>query len=324
MNPYTTLTIPIRNEPPEDIQITLDSLLNQTVPPNQILICDASDSEPTIFILRKYETENPLIKIIDQTGRGVGDARQTIYEHCITYSDIIITVDVGLKFHPDFIENHIAKHLKHPEVGVVSGHGMKIGGDFIDPEGNGLYFSQSHSSFKKEALLKVNGWERQFPREEDVDIRIRLKSANILSLLSDDVEPETYFQSKDRKIAYESINRPNSVGFLKKYGLDYVSILPKHIIRDMVVTALFMAIIVSIPLAVIYHPFFLVLPLIIWFILIISKAVTLPFTTLKNLRIAFTLFELTKDLFGGYSVIKSVYKYYMVENNQEWNLAGYK
>ena len=324
MTPYTTLTIPIRNESPEDLKITLDSLLNQTIPPNQILICDASVAEPTISTLRKYEIENPLIKIIKQKGKGVGNARQTIYEHCISYSDIIITVDVGLKFYPTFVENHIEKHRAHPEVGVVSGHGMKIGGDLIHPEGGGLYFSQSHSSFKKEALLKVNGWERHFPREEDLDIRIRLKRAKILSLLSDDVEPESYFQSKDRKIAYESINRPNSPGFIKKYGLDYVNIQPNHIIRDIVVIALFISIIFFTPLGIIYHPVVMVIPLFIWYVIILSKVVLLPFNALKNLRIAFTLFELTKDLFGGYSVIKSVYKYFIVENNHEWNLAGYE
>ena len=57
------------------IQITLESVLHQTIAPTEILVMDDGSTDETISILGSYK---PRISVFQQRNRGVADARNEL------------------------------------------------------------------------------------------------------------------------------------------------------------------------------------------------------------------------------------------------------
>lgn len=71
-----SVVIPVFNMQ-EFLPDTIDSVLSQTSPPDQIIIVDDGSTDHSLEIARKYEKDNELIKVISQTNRGLPSARNT-------------------------------------------------------------------------------------------------------------------------------------------------------------------------------------------------------------------------------------------------------
>lgn len=125
MNYY--IVIPAHNEQ-EFISLTLESLVNQTVLPNKLVIVNDNSSDETANIVLKYAQKYPFIDLIEKTsalihlpGSKVIQAFQTGFESLDDDYDFIVKADADLIFPLNYFET-IIKHFKSDDrIGMAGG-----------------------------------------------------------------------------------------------------------------------------------------------------------------------------------------------------------
>ena len=235
-----TVGIPTPNNA-ETIRETLAQLLMGNRVPDRIQIVDASTDETPETIERVASETAVDIRCADQqeTGRGVGAARQQIYHQF--EGDILACLDTNIRVDETWLQRRVQFHARHPEYDVLSATPLAdADGEVRDPK-RGYYFNQNNCSITRGALDRVNGWDPWFQRGEDWEMGIRLwrSGARMYAMHELDGEPMTPDSlSEDvRKAA----NRPSSVAFLRKYGLWYLTFHPTHVLGDVASVALVLA-----------------------------------------------------------------------------------
>lgn len=160
----------------------LDSVLNQTLLPEKIIIIDDGSNEETLEILR--EIQSPIVQIIYQENTGVCTARNRAIDNATT--EYILTLDADDYFERTFIEKAFNVVSSQANVGVVCCYyqGFKIDNSLmavIKPLGglvnnflvqnNGL----GNCLFRKACWEKVNGYDVRFDKGyEDWDFWISI------------------------------------------------------------------------------------------------------------------------------------------------------
>lgn len=244
-----TVGIPTKDNA-DTIRATLESLVDGTHPPDRILVVDASDDE-TPDIVRDVADESDVpIDYVRQSreGRGVGAARQEIYERFD--GDVLACLDTNLEIPDDWLERRMRFHETHSEYGVLTGT-KTPGLDEPAEPGAGEYFRQGNCSITCEALDRVGGWDPWFARGEDWDMHLRLAAAGVESYTMSAVgathrDEETPLQKVSKKLG-----RPSSVAFLRKYGLWYLRRHPMHVLGD-VVSVVSLLVLVVLPVLAIW------------------------------------------------------------------------
>lgn len=91
------------------IRATLDSVLQQTLPPNEILVLDDGSTDDTSSILYSY---SPRVTVLQQKNQGVAAARNVLCEHA--RGDLIAFVDQDDIWHPTYLEKQSKSFGDHP------------------------------------------------------------------------------------------------------------------------------------------------------------------------------------------------------------------
>lgn len=216
------------------IRETLESLIDQTRQPDRIIVVDASTDETPEIIGNVAEETDVTITLLRQseTGRGVGGARQEIYE--ALSEDVLACLDTQKRVAEDWVETRLRFHSEHPEYDVLSG--VRTEGEPIDRPAEGVkdpyYLRQSNCSITKEALDRVSGWDPWMARGEDWDLRIRLWRAGVQSWVKSDLGCEFIELDDPTDVITKILDRPSSVDYLRKYGLWYARFHPVHVLGD--------------------------------------------------------------------------------------------
>lgn len=92
------------------IAATLDSVLCQTVPPDEILVMNDGSTDETLDILRSYE---PHIKVFSQSNIGLGATRNVLISK--TRCEMIAFLDADDLWHPRYLETQRKLFDLHPE-----------------------------------------------------------------------------------------------------------------------------------------------------------------------------------------------------------------
>lgn len=150
----------------DSIALLLDSLLNQTKKPDQIIIVDGGSEDKTVEIIRHYQQKDSRIKLlVEKCSRAKGRN----YACEIAKSEIIAMTDAGCIADRDWIKNITAPFSK-TKVDVVAGfYLMKAENSFetaesfflgVTPGNFNVNFLPSTRSvaFKKEIWEKVGGF----------------------------------------------------------------------------------------------------------------------------------------------------------------------
>ena len=299
---------------------TIEMLLGQTRSPDRIVFCDKSDDQ-TRERIRDFQQEDQdvSIEILDQEGSGVADAYNEILKYVSGEYDLFATIQTDLTIDENWLGGHLEIHEKHPEIDMVTGAGgdRKMSSYEATPD-NSAYYTGRNFSVKAGVLERVDGWDTNFLRGEDWDMRIRLAGAGTRVFASEELLHD--WQQSEPSISLSKAKRkPTSVTFLSKYGNWYTKFHPSHVLSDiMSVTAIVGAggtvgLLPIVPTMAAASAFLLSLSVVIYWIGHISTRGGVDGDRLLG--------PTRKQLLNGIAVFYAFNR--VVLNDVEWNLTGF-
>ncbi len=122
-----TIIIPAHNEA-EYIGQTLNSLVNQSLRPHQLMVVDDNSTDTTSGIVKEYTSSHPWIKLIHikssekhLPGSKIVNAFKEGIKHVGTDYDLICKFDADLIFPRDYLKTIADHYLSNPKVGMAGG-----------------------------------------------------------------------------------------------------------------------------------------------------------------------------------------------------------
>jgi GT2 family glycosyltransferase len=164
----------------------LDSLFQQTRPPDEILIIDDGSTDATREIAKKYD----VVLVAHDGNLGLARARNTALQHAT--GDIIVYFDADTLPDRKNIERMLAEY-RYPEIAAVGGQELFSRSSRRVDLWRNLFWRQTHGhkridsvwmlmglccSYRKEILVEMGGFDEEYVTNgEDVDMGIRLTKA---------------------------------------------------------------------------------------------------------------------------------------------------
>ena len=109
------------------IQATLESIFQQTILPDEVLVLDDGSTDSTVSILNSYK---PRITVFQQSNKGVATARNKLCE--LAQGELIAFLDHDDIWHPSYLEIQRKLFVDYPSaVAFFTGH--------VDFSGYGIY-----------------------------------------------------------------------------------------------------------------------------------------------------------------------------------------
>lgn len=218
----------------ETIADSIEMVLSQQRTPDRVVICDKSD-DATAAVARSYQGNDAdvTIEVIKQQGDGVANAYNEILEHVRGEYDLFIAMQTNLVFEDDWIAGHIELHETHPDIDMVTGDNKA--NDPTDREvepDEGPYYVGRNFSAKSGVLERVDGWDENFLRGEDWDMRIRLSGAGV-RVYARTAIGYTWQQDDPYVTLSKAKRKPTSITFLSKFGTYYLRYHPSHVVADL-------------------------------------------------------------------------------------------
>jgi glycosyltransferase involved in cell wall biosynthesis len=159
------------------LQPLLDSILDQTRPPDEVVICDGGSTDDTLAVLNEYRQWMPL-RIIEAPGSNISQGRNRAI--AAASGDIIAATDAGVVLSPDWLESLVAPFADdsvfvvggwfepdpYTDFEVVLGSTVLPSRNDIDPA---TFLPSSRSiAFRKEAWAAVGGYPEWLEHSEDL------------------------------------------------------------------------------------------------------------------------------------------------------------
>lgn len=184
--PTLTVVIPSRGTPPEVLLKTVESLANQTVAPNEVIVVDDNPA-PTISVaaLPALPRSAP-VQVLFSGGAGVSAARNVGWRHAS--SELVAFLDDDDEVEPEWTESLVrltsAPGVALAFVGVTgadaNAHAKGVV-NTIEPASGGTLFDDLPVLFfagafaaRVELLELVDGYDERLSFSENTDLGIRL------------------------------------------------------------------------------------------------------------------------------------------------------
>ncbi len=183
MRMTVSVIMTVKNEG-DGLRPLLDSLLDQTLPPDEVVVCDGGSSDNTLAVLAEYQPWLPL-KVIQVPGSNISQGRNAAI--AAASHPIIATTDAGVILSPGWLEE-ITHPLRHNQAQVVSGwfepdpytdFEVVMGATVLPERGdiNPQTFLPSSRSvaFLKSAWAAVGGYPEWLDYSEDLIFDLQLQ-----------------------------------------------------------------------------------------------------------------------------------------------------
>ena len=186
--PSVDVVIPMRNGR-STVFATLDSVLNQTRPPQNIFVVDDGSTDGSGSLVRARHL--PTVVVIETPPRGVSHARNVGI--AASRADFIAFLDCDDLWAPDKLERQLEVFVRRPDVAVVSCGSMSldirhnpIAGTTYSPSLRGRVFKgilrqgfirgglSSNAVIRRSALLEIGCFDETISFGEDCDLWLRL------------------------------------------------------------------------------------------------------------------------------------------------------
>lgn len=144
---YSVLMSVYYKEKPEYLKVSIDSMLNQTISPDEIvLVKDGPLTEALDDVIREYEA-NPIVNVVElKENVGLGKALNIGLEKC--RNKIVARMDTDDISIPDRCEKQLLMLNQNIEVSVIG----SVVGEFIGETNNTIAYKEvlgNHESIKK-------------------------------------------------------------------------------------------------------------------------------------------------------------------------------
>ncbi len=187
--PLVSVLMPSYNDKPEWIAKAIESMLNQTYKPIEIIIVDDSTDEDTIAVIDKYVNQNDNLTVLrnPNRSRGLCVAQNEGLSYC--HGEFIARMDSDDISIPDRVEKQMAAF--RDDIAVVGGQAL-----LIDEEDNyikdGIWCSLDFEGFqeslrcgvaevyhpsaliRKSVLDEIGGYDVHFKCAEDFNLYSRI------------------------------------------------------------------------------------------------------------------------------------------------------
>jgi glycosyltransferase involved in cell wall biosynthesis len=174
----------------DNMRRLLESLLQQTLQPDEIVICDGGSRDQTVAILREYQSRLPL-RVLVEPGCNISAGRNRAI--AAARGSIIAVTDAGVELEPDWLEKLTAPLRAGGDFPYVSGFFVPdphtpfeaaLGATTLpladEIDGRRFIPSSRSVAFPKAAWAAVGGYPEWLDYCEDVvfDLRLRLLQAD--------------------------------------------------------------------------------------------------------------------------------------------------
>lgn len=185
------------------LQLTFESLLNQTFTNWEMIIVVADSSDGTLPLARQLQDKEPRVRLIEQNGKGIYQAMN----EGIGFSEGIYTwfMNAGDKFASPEVVSNALNQFTNPELGLILGS-HKIAGShrsFINGHREGSIAALSfafnrrggcHQAmiFRTETLKNLGGYDVSYALASDFDLVLRViqeSQARKVSEIYTSIEP---------------------------------------------------------------------------------------------------------------------------------------
>lgn len=109
----------------------LDSILNQTVAINEIVVCDDRSTDHTIQILQEYQAIHPHLFYIHINDTNLKSTKNFQKALNLCTNEVIFLSDQDDVWHPNKVEKFIQTFENNPDVKVIASNGNYFNGDQI-------------------------------------------------------------------------------------------------------------------------------------------------------------------------------------------------
>jgi len=165
----------------------LDSLLAQTRPPDEIVICDGGSRDATVELIRRRVARGAPLQLIERPGSNIAAGRNAAI--AATSAPIVAVTDCGVRLEPHWLSELVAPFEDADGPDVVAGFfrpdprgafETALGATTLVPEAEvdaGTFMPSSRSvAFRRSAWQAVGGYPEWLEHSEDVLFDLRLKS----------------------------------------------------------------------------------------------------------------------------------------------------
>ncbi len=208
----------------------LDSILNQTILPNEIVICDDDSTDRTIEVVKEILTDSGIRYVLKKNKNRLGILEN--YEKCnaLCSGDIVFVCDQDNVWSHHYIESFLRKFEQNPQADYIYCNGY-----VTDENGKILHetYTDEFMNRSKEQFLSDVINQRLFPHGHTIAYKKKFKDTICPSYFVLDewislcIAVTGNFVSVNEKLVYfrrhgnsfsqsEKINEKNQTGFLKK------------------------------------------------------------------------------------------------------------
>ncbi len=183
---YSVLMSLYKKEKPEYLKLAIDSMLNQTVAPDEIIMVEDGPLTPELYaVLEDYPMLN---RVKNKTNLGLGMALNIGLKEC--RNELVARMDTDDCSVPERCEKQLARFAEKPYLAIVGSHINEFVGDTsnvisqrkVPISAEDIYnFAKKRSAFNhpavmysKTAVLNNNGYAN-LKRNQDVDLFGRMQ-----------------------------------------------------------------------------------------------------------------------------------------------------
>ena len=161
-----------------------DSIVKQTRPPDEVVVCDGGSSDDTLTVIAEYNNQLPL-RTLNRSGANISTGRNAAIR--AARGEIIAVTDSGVRLAPDWLQQLVAA-FDHEEIVLAAGFfradahstfqiamGATVLPALEDVDSTQFLPSSRSIAFRKSAWEAVGGYPEWLHYSEDVVFDITMR-----------------------------------------------------------------------------------------------------------------------------------------------------
>ena len=195
--PVVSVVMPVKNAE-KTIKESIDSILNQTLKNFEFIIVNDGSTDGTKDILDSYTANDPRIKVIDSTGKGISEAANCGIEQA--NAPLIARMDSDDISRPQRLEKQVNAFEENSKLVLLGTfcHTFKDDEDESEIEENKIPLTNAElqksirsiptlthptTMARKDMIQRVGGYRKKFEGAEDHDLYLRLSRQGEIAVL---------------------------------------------------------------------------------------------------------------------------------------------